>query len=81
LKVKYSPEFKAMYDALPTSIQRQFQAVDAMIMRGEMDSVRSMGWARYVNINDHYCGMGSNPESGVFYWIWIGEAGVRPMIF
>lgn len=69
-----------MYDALPQSIQRQFQAVDAKIMRGEIDGARHMGWAWFVNINDHYCAMASKPEAGVWYWVWIGTAASRPVI-
>lgn len=80
MKVKYSPDFADLYRHLPNSIQRQFKALDARVMRGDMTGFRQMGWSYYASVNDYYVALGSIPETGVFYWIWIGSPDQRPMI-
>jgi hypothetical protein len=69
-----------MFKRLPPSIQRQFRAVDMRIISGELVPAKRMGWAYYVDVNDYYAAVGSYPESGVFYWVWIGCAKDRPII-
>jgi hypothetical protein len=81
LKTKYSPGFKAMYDALPRPVQKRFKAIDEKVAAGNLDLFDRQGWGYFVDIDKIHTALGNYREKEkVFYWVLIGPSELIPVI-
>jgi hypothetical protein len=86
-KVKYSKDFKKLYEEQDQAIKDRFFVVDSFVIKGDLHGLRRQGWMFFVHLGPSHAAFGSlrddRPEDGsgkVFYWMFIGSKKNLPVI-
>jgi hypothetical protein len=81
LKVKYSPDFGAVFNSLPKQVQEKIKTVDRKLAVDDLSDFQPQGWAHFIDFDDEWSGMGRVKENGtLFYWLLLTSPELKAVI-